>query len=118
MEGKTTECKNPVLMMIFHASVQPYLISWFKYDPRVEIAKLKIPMLIVQGDRDLQVSMQDAEYLKAAAPSATFVSVHGMNHVLKWVPESKEENLASYNNPALPLSEPFAEAVLQFISSL
>lgn len=116
--GKTVECKNPTLMMIFHASVQPYLISWFKYDPQVEIAKLKIPILIAQGDRDLQVSMHDAENLHAAAPTAVFVSVHGMNHVLKWVPETKEENLASYNNPDLPVSEPLIAAINEFISSL
>lgn len=116
--GKTVECKDPTLLMIFRTSVQPYLISWFKYDPRVEIAKLKIPILIVQGDRDLQVHMQDAENLHAAAPAAKFASIHGMNHVLKWVPETKEENLASYNNPDLPLCEPMTTAVLEFISGL
>jgi pimeloyl-ACP methyl ester carboxylesterase len=48
------------LMMYFRPSVQPFLISWMKYDPRVEIKKLKIPAMIIQGTTDIQVSMEDA----------------------------------------------------------
>jgi len=58
------------LQSLFHASIQPYLISWFKYDPAVEIGKLKIPATIVQGTADVQVTMADAQALK------------GGNHVL------------------------------------
>ncbi|HEX8151714.1 MAG TPA: alpha/beta hydrolase, partial [Thermoanaerobaculia bacterium] len=31
----------PMLNMLFRPSVQPYLMSWFRYDPAKEIAKLK-----------------------------------------------------------------------------
>ena len=36
----------PMLMGLFRPSVRPYMISWFKYDPAVEISKLKVPALI------------------------------------------------------------------------
>ena len=34
---KTVEDVNPMLASLFRPSVQPYLISWFKYDPQEEI---------------------------------------------------------------------------------
>ena len=37
------------LNMLFRPSVQPYMISWFKYDPCKEISQLAIPVLIVEG---------------------------------------------------------------------
>ena len=63
VEGK--QVKAPFfLKTLFRPSVQPYLISWFKYDPSIEIAKLQIPSLIIQGSHDIQVSVEDAIKLK------------------------------------------------------
>ena len=45
--GKTVANVSPSLVSLFRPSVQPYLISWMKYNPAVEIAKLKIPVLIL-----------------------------------------------------------------------
>ena len=103
-EGHTTETEPPVLLAaLFRPSVQPYLISWFKYDPAKEIAKLKIPTLIVQGTTDIQVSVDDAKALSAADPSAKLVIIDGMNHVLKEVPADRQKQVASYSDPALPV---------------
>src|SRR5216684_3160801 len=50
--GKRVESVPPALNIIFRPSAQPYLISWLRYDPVKEIAKLHIQMLIVQGKTD------------------------------------------------------------------
>jgi pimeloyl-ACP methyl ester carboxylesterase len=102
---------------LFRPSVQPYLISWFKHDPAKEIAKLKIPILIVQGTTDLQVSMKDAKALAHAAPNAQLKVIEGMNHVLKEAPENRAKNIATYTNPSLPLAPGLLEAVSSFIKS-
>jgi uncharacterized protein len=73
----------PELMALYRPSVQPYLISWFRYDPRVEIAKLRCAVTIVHGTADTQVSVANAEALAAALPSAKLVIVGGMSHFLK-----------------------------------
>jgi pimeloyl-ACP methyl ester carboxylesterase len=70
------------LMALFRPSVQPYLISWFKYDPRAEIAKVKAPVVIVQGTHDVQVPVEDGRALAQACPTADFVLIDGMTHVL------------------------------------
>src|SRR5699024_3341008 len=42
--GKTVDSIPQMLYTIFRPSLQPYLISWFKYDPSQEISKLKKPV--------------------------------------------------------------------------
>ena len=55
--GKTIDNVPPMLNSLFRPTVQPYMISWFKYDPQNEIKKLSILTLILQGTTDIQVSV-------------------------------------------------------------
>ncbi|MFT3808925.1 MAG: alpha/beta hydrolase [Micropepsaceae bacterium] len=114
-KGELDPAPSPLLMSLFRPSVQPYLISWFKVDPRVEIAKAKGRVQIVQGTTDFQVLVEDAESLKAARPDADYVLIEGMNHVLKVAPAERGPNAATYTDPALPLAPGVAEAIIGFI---
>ena len=49
------------LYSLFRPSVQPYMISWFKYEPREIISRIDVPILIIQGDTDLQITVEDAK---------------------------------------------------------
>ena len=100
---------------LFRPSIEPYMISWFKYNPQEEIKKLNIPVLIIQGLNDLQVTRQDAELLHEGLPIAKLVLVDKMNHVLKIIEGDKKANKRAYDNPDLPLADDFVKAVLDFI---
>jgi len=113
--GKTTENPPPELAALYRSSVQPYLISWFRYDPARSIAELKIPVLVVQGTTDLQVTVDDAKRLAAANPKAKLLIVEGMNHVLKEVPPDREKQMASYSDPNLRLAPDFLTGVVEFV---
>jgi fermentation-respiration switch protein FrsA (DUF1100 family) len=71
----------------------------------VEIAKVKLPVTIVQGTADIQVTMADATALHAALPSSKLVVVEGMNHVLKYAPDTSTQAaiLKGYQDPTLPI---------------
>ncbi len=114
--GERVEDVPPDLQELFRPSVQPYLISLFRYDPREEIRKVPVPVLIVQGGRDLQVGVEDARRLQAARPQARLAIIPDMNHVLKTVGESRESNLQAYSDPAVPLSLPLVETVTRFLA--
>ncbi|MGB4072826.1 alpha/beta hydrolase [Pseudomonas sp.] len=103
------------LQVVFRPSVQPYLISLFKQNPSQAFARLRIPALIVQGDHDIQVSVADAQALHAAKADAELLVVPGMNHVLRIVPLDFAAQLASYNNPRLPLAAGVSEQIARFI---
>lgn len=107
----------PALANLFRPSIQPYLISWFRYDPAVVLAKLDIPILIVQGTTDLQVDQKDADRLAGANPRASLVVIEGMNHVLKDAPADREANVASYSQPDLPLAEDLVPAISKFLKA-
>lgn len=115
-EGRTVEKVPFYLSSLYRASVQPYLISWFRYDPAVEIAKLDIPVLILQGDRDLQVGVEEAEKLQAAREGASFYIIKDMNHVLKpCVTDDMKEQLKIYNDPDLPLKPELVTHIVEFV---
>lgn len=102
---------------LFRPSVQPYMISWFKYNPQTEIAKLSIPILILQGTKDIQVDINQAELLYSANSKAKKVIVDNMDHVMK-ISEStdlSEQIKQSYNDPNKPISRVLIDAIVSFI---
>ncbi len=112
--GRTVE---PVsgLEALFRSSVQPYLISWFRHDPRELAAAYDRPMMIVHAEHDIQVGAADADALSAAQPNAERLDLEGVNHVLKAAPADRAENIAVYADPDAPLAEGLADAVAAFV---
>ena len=90
-QAKTYEPAPPAPNFLFRPSVQPYLISWFKYDPAKEIAKLKIPVLVVQGSTDFQI--------------------------FKDVPADQAAQVKSYSDPSLPIDPTLVSTIAAFIRS-
>jgi len=113
--GRTTEDVPPALKSLYRASVQPYLISWFKYNPMEIVASIKEPILICQGTTDIQVAVEEAEALKKAAPTAKLVIIEGMNHVLKSVAADPAKQTASYTDPALPINAELMKNIIEFV---
>lgn len=114
--GKEVTDVPVYLQSLFRASVQPYLISWYKYNPQTIIAALKVSVLIVQGKTDIQVSVEDAELLKKACPAARFLLIDRMNHVLKDCDVTdQQQQLAVYTNPSLPVNTILISSVSSFI---
>ena len=113
--GKTVDDPPAALAALYRPSVQPYLISWFRYDPVAEIKKVKVPVLILQGTTDIQVPVDDARALAAAKPEATLVIVEGMNHVLKMAEADPDKQKAAYSDPTLPIANRVVEAIAAFV---
>ena len=104
------------LQGLFGNAVQPYLINLFAQDPARLAATLKLPLLIVQGDRDLQVKVADAKALAAAQPKAKLVILPGVNHVLKTVAtDSSAANFATYSDSSLPIAPGVVDAIAGFV---
>lgn len=102
------------LEVLFRPSAQPYLISLFQYEPQYVIQDVDAPILIIQGDNDLQASVKDAEILHNAADSELII-VEGMNHILKESPRDSNKNINTYNKPRLPLHEELVKELIRFI---
>jgi pimeloyl-ACP methyl ester carboxylesterase len=118
VRGDTLHNPDPSMGMLFRPSVQPYLISWFKYDPQELISKLKLPLLIIQGNTDLQVKEADAMLLSKANPRAKLVIIDKMNHVLKHSELDQRSNHATYFDAELPVVPELVTAIVSFIREL
>lgn len=112
--GKTVAEVPKELMMLYRPSVQPYMISWFKYDPAKVIAELDLPILILQGTTDIQITVGDAKRLAEAARNAKLVLLEGTNHVLKKASNPLEQQLA-YVTPNQPIDPRAVEEIAEFV---
>lgn len=111
-----TASLHPALQPLFNESVQGFLISAFAQDPARLIAATEKPVLVLQGERDLQVGVQDARLLAQAKPAAQLVLLPDTNHVLKAVvTDDPAANMATYANPGQPLAPGVVDAVARFI---
>jgi pimeloyl-ACP methyl ester carboxylesterase len=115
-KGDTTHNVPVQLMSIFRPTIQPFLISWIKYDPAKEITKLNIPTLIAQGTTDIQVANEEAEIL-ASAVDKKVQFIEGMNHVLKVAPAERDENILTYYDPKLPIHKGLIPILVDFIKN-
>lgn len=107
---------HPALQRLFAPQVQGFLIDAFARDPAKLAFSLHVPLLIVQGERDVQVSVEDARLLAKAQPRAKFVLLPAMNHVLKDVPTGdRAANLATYADPSLPVDTGLVDAIAAFV---
>ena len=114
--GRTVTDVPKELAALYRPSVQPYLISWFKYDPAREIVALEIPVLIVQGTTDLQISVDDAKRLAAAKKDAKLRLIDGMNHVLKHATSPADQQTA-YTDPSRPIEVEAVQAITVFLAA-
>ena len=116
--GKTIDASAlpASLQPLFNAAVQPYYIDMFAQDPAKYAAALTIPLLVVQGDKDVQVSVEDAKLLAAAQPKSKLAVLPGVNHVLKAVAgDDRGANLATYADSSLPIAPSVVDAVAAFV---
>ncbi len=116
--GKTIDNIDPSLWFIARPTIQHYLMSWFRYDPQRFIHLVKAPTLIIQGNTDLQVSTDNAEKLKKGKSDAQLLIIPNMNHILKEAPADRDQNLATYNKPDLPLKAELVPAIVKFINGI
>ncbi|GGG40596.1 alpha/beta hydrolase [Dokdonia pacifica] len=108
---------SPALSSIFRPETQPFMASWMQYDPKVEIQKLQIPVLIVNGTNDIQVDTNEATSLKEVKSDASLVLIENMNHVLRIIEGTDSlENTKSYNEPKRPISEELINAITDFVT--
>lgn len=114
VQSDTILSVNPYLLSLFAPQNQKFIKNWMSYDPLMEIARLKLPILIINGNMDLQVSQEEAIALQRANPSSTIKIIPQMNHVLKTI-TSADENLKSYVDASFAISQELVAVITSFI---
>ncbi len=113
-KGKLMKDMSAMLQNIFRASVQPYLISWFKYEPRKEIASLNIPILVLHGAVDHQVAIENAKLLASAKKGTKMAIIAKMTHMIKEV-ENENDEFNTYSDSSYPIPNALIEEIVAFV---
>lgn len=109
----------PQLAPLFVPINRSFLKSLSSFDPPAAIRAVRQPVLIVQGGRDLQVTVADAERLHAAKPDAQLVVLPLANHVLKQTTDTTlQGQMPTYQNPTVPIIPEVANAIATWILKL
>ncbi|MBC3847064.1 alpha/beta hydrolase [Winogradskyella echinorum] len=116
-DGQTTTDYPNALASVFNSDIQPFMINWMKYTPTEVIKELEMPVLIINGTKDLQVSENEAKLLKEANEKATLTIIENMNHVLIEIKGDDLENSKSYNESYRPTSTHLIISIVEFIRS-
>lgn len=114
-KGETTTDYPPALASVFNIDTQPFITNWMQYKPKEIISKVETPILIINGTKDLQVSVEEANQLKDANPKAELKIIENMNHVLFIIEGDDLENSKSYNESFRPISTELVETISRFI---
>jgi uncharacterized protein len=119
LRGEATGDVNPGLTSLLVPINRKFMQTWVKYDPAAEIARVKVPVLIVQGALDIQVSEADARALKAAQPAAKLVIIPAANHVYRAAASTdRMAQLKLYTDPTIPIVPELTPAIADWIKSL
>ena len=99
----------------FKVMMTPWYRYIISYDPRPALLKLKVPVLAINGERDLQVPAKEnlseiAQALKAGGnKDGTVVELPGLNHLFQ---TSQSGSLSEYAQ----IEETISPAALQMIA--
>ncbi|MGB1231462.1 MAG: alpha/beta hydrolase [Winogradskyella sp.] len=113
--GKPTTDYPVALASLFGPQIQKFMINWMQYNPTEILKTLQMPILLINGTKDLQVSVNEAKLLKAANEKSQLTIIENMNHVLFEIEGNDLENSKSYNESFRPISSQLISRIIAFI---
>jgi alpha-beta hydrolase superfamily lysophospholipase len=107
------------LLPLFLPVNRRYTQTVAEFDPVTELGATTVPVLILQGTADLQVTATDAQALARARPDALLAMLPAANHVLKAVTDTTiVAQLPAYRDPTIPVVPRVVDELVSWISVL
>lgn len=114
-EKKSPELEKNAMAVNIEQSAGPWFRFFLRYDPRIDLEKLKIPVLALNGEKDIQVDpKQNLPEIKKSLDKAEnkkhkIVELQGLNHLFQSV---KIGTTSEYKD----LDETFSVKALEIIN--
>ncbi len=104
------------LRALFNPSARRFLQTENALDPAAMARAVRVPLLVIQGATDIQVSVRDAEALGAAHRGAEVHVLPEANHLFVHIAtRDRAAQLVTYNDPSLPLVPELVPLVAGFV---
>ena len=112
--------QEPRLTPALYAASQKYFADYTGIDPVQVIAKTRVPVLVLQGQRDMQVLPSDMTALQAMAATShgrvTIVMLPNDDHLFISIPKSHLDDFSEYMIPN-PIDPAVAKWILNWMKS-
>lgn len=120
LRGETPRADLPApLMSLLQPVNRKFMQGMQAYVPAEEIARAKVPVLILQGGNDIQITEEDARALAAAQPAAKLIVVQNANHVLKQAAAKEQmSQMSLYLDPTTPIMPEIGRDIADWIKAL
>jgi pimeloyl-ACP methyl ester carboxylesterase len=118
LRGEEAGDVHPGLKPLLLPTNRKFMQSWARYDPAAEIARAHVPVLVIQGGHDLQISLVDARALQSAQPAAKLVVIPNANHVFRAATDDRMAQLRLYTDPTIPIVSELTPAIADWIKRL
>lgn len=91
----------------------PWLLGYRDYDPAKTLAKVRVPILAINGGMDMQVNAKtNLAAIKRAAPRAELVELPGLNHIFQ---PTKTGAVSEYGKASLDIDPAVLDATTAWI---
>ena len=118
LRGEEAGDVHPGLKPLLLPANRKFMQSWARYDPAAEIARARVPVLVIQGGHDLQISLVDARALQSAQPAAKLVIIPAANHVFRAATDDRVAQARLYTDPTIPIVPELTPAIADWIKHL
>jgi alpha-beta hydrolase superfamily lysophospholipase len=119
LRGDTAIKYPPALAPLFVPVNRRFMVSWQETRPVDLLRRDTLPVLVLQGETDVQITPEDARLLAAARPDITLMLLSGVNHVLKEATGSTAmAQMAAYTDRSLPLAPRVVPAIVDWIRTV
>lgn len=92
----------------------PWVDCFLTINPREYLAKVKCPVLAINGEKDMQVSPDNLAVIKAFVPKAEAMLMPDLNHLLQ---HAVTGEMTEYDEIRETISPEVLEAIVQFINN-
>jgi pimeloyl-ACP methyl ester carboxylesterase len=110
---------DSALQMLLRPGVRRFIRTESALDPAAEARRLTVPLMVLQGATDVQVSVADAEALRAARPDAEVHILPATSHMfVHAATRDAAAQAPGYQDPAAQLVPQLVQLVAGFVEKV
>lgn len=95
-----------------------WMREFMAHDPKMSLDSVKVPVLAITGDKDIQVDWRDLEHISQAVPDAEVHVLNDLDHILRHEPADISNPRKYKKQLEKPVDDRVTTLLLDFLSAI